>query len=236
MKSIPNMDTFGKDHSLSAMDQMVDLDFEDHKSLQDSKSAIKNGSTVITSPRMTRDFNQTQVEAIKKIFSSTLMKLYLDVTEYEVKFSMKRFIAGLLYHMLFFTIGIIGAFIIILFENYNYVRNMCFIGLTNPMVLCIQHMQNIVYELMFILYYLTPVYYTQRLDLILPSLTILTRCFVIAIRYSLMSHSRYVLMREHKSKEWVGADLIVLQWDTLNLDSLEKEIRVRYHQLNLHIL
>ena len=83
-----------------------------------------------------------QVKTIKNLIGLKIFKDMLDITEYEVTFHFLTFLKMFFYTFMYFTTGPESSFIILLFENYNFTRNMVILGTSIPMILMLQTMQS----------------------------------------------------------------------------------------------
>jgi hypothetical protein len=85
----------------------------------------------------------------------------------------------------------------------------------------------------FILFFTTKTKGFESFDLIFPTVTVLTRSLIIAIRYSFMSKSRYSLMKRNNPMEWISSDLIAVNWDRISFNSLNLELKSSVYRLKV---
>ena len=115
----------------------------------------------------------------------------MNVTEYEPTFHIWRFFKIFMYHVGFFAFGILMTLIIVIVDGYQFACNMAFIGTRNIIILIIQYMPHLAFTSSIIVFYFWDSKMFDFSEFLFPFITIITRSFIIGIRYGYMSESRY---------------------------------------------
>ena len=125
------------------------------------------------------------------IVGDKIMSEVMNVTEYEPTFNTWRFFKIFMYHIGFFIFGILMALVIVIVDGYQFTCNMGFIGMKSIRLIVIQYMQHFAFTSSIIAFYLWDSKMFDFSEFLFPFITIITRSFIIGIRYGYMSESRY---------------------------------------------
>jgi hypothetical protein len=62
-------------------------------------------------------------------------------------------------------------------------------------------------------------------------ITVLTRCFIIAVRYGYISNVRYMLLKAKANLNWISKDFLATGWLKLDPQTLQEQINATRHRL-----
>jgi hypothetical protein len=156
----------------------------------------------------------------------------LAISDYEIQFNLWRFLKIFIYHMLFFSLNIFGALMVVLFENYQFARNLAFVG-SIWKILTIQYTQSVCFIAIFLVYFAVGSDVFVISEFIFPVITIIIRSLIIAIKYGLMSNTRYSVLKKKHNFEWMTAELLIIQWQQANFTSIETEIKASKYRMKV---
>ena len=161
-----------------------------------------------------------------------MAKKIVEKEEYDIKFDFGRAFKIFIYNLLFFLFGHLFVCIALIFEKVSFMKNLGYIwGHTRFLVIqSILTYSFIGFMILSYTYPLRAITYGERTFLII---TILARCFIIAVRYGFMSKLRYKLLHSKANISWISADFLVIGWLKLSPISLKEEIRATKHRLQI---
>ncbi|CDW84394.1 UNKNOWN [Stylonychia lemnae] len=179
---------------------------------------------------------QEPQSALSKMFGKIIVAKLVDISEYIVKFHGLRFIRVLVYHFLFFYIGMLVVPLIVLFDSVQLANNFqFFVQSGNKRVFIFQSVQfifHLIHTLLIANYYFKFAPFKTELKNIFPeqylfmTVQILIRCFLISVRHGYSSEMRYKLMTQSpQSKQYISKDLLLINWFFLTPDCIEDEIQ-----------
>ncbi|CAI2386921.1 unnamed protein product [Moneuplotes crassus] len=193
-------------------------------------SMLKNNSQL--SACILRSYKKESENKSKQVFKKLDVKQIAENKECNIEFSFLRAAKIMIYHLLFFSIGIFGALIIMLIEGYQFTRNLGFIGMNWRIVLpqyvvqilCVGFISIVAcfptkgltyYEIGFLVYIVT------------------ARSFVIAVRYGFMSRARYKLYKSKTNFSWISQDLLLFGWLKMSPSSLREQVNATKHRIKI---
>lgn len=159
----------------------------------------------------------------------------LQISDYEVKFKIGRFFKIWLYHICFFTFNLMFVPVIMLIDNYNFARNMMFIGCTHKIFGPMQHVQSAAFIGALVMFYLLPNTLFHPAEMFFPILTVLSRSLIIAVRYASMSNSKYSTLKSNQNFEEIGQDLLVQSWQQINFQTFDLEFDATKYRLKIEL-
>ena len=170
---------------------------------------------------------------LTKLVKQHLIKEYIETSEYEIRFRILRFIKMFVTTLSFFFFGILTTLGIIVVDGYGFAWNQFFIGSTDLLFITMNYLDNISTALIFITYFwLSPVH-VQMIDLTLPLISIISRSFIIALRYGMISDARWEILQKRNQAKWVKSDFIRESWEHLQLSTWIREIKAAKYRLQI---
>ena len=170
---------------------------------------------------------------LSKVLTDRLSREYLEVSEYEFKFSLFRFIKMFLTTFDHFCFGILTTFVIMLIDGYGFACNQFYWGIDDLKFVILNHIDHLTFLTIFIAFAAFPTEHVEGIDLIFPIITYVSRSFIIACRYSLMSDARWEIMQKQNPQKWVKSDFIKRGWERLDLTTLLTEIKASKYRLKI---
>jgi hypothetical protein len=171
--------------------------------------------------------------SLAKALQSIVAKTYVEKKEYEIKFNFLRWIKIFIYHLWWFCFGYLFGFVLCLIEGKSKTKNMGFLLGKHVKLGSAQTIAHVCFITFILTSFLLPtkgLNYGDRLFIIL---IIVTRSFIIGVRYGFMSDARYNLMKKDANFEWITNDFLFLGWLKLSPKTLKQEIEATKHRTQI---
>ena len=94
-------------------------------------------------------------------------------------------------------------------------------------------MNHINFVLIFINFFALNPHHVWPADLVIPLITIISRSFIIACRYGLISQARWEVIHQKSLYKWASTDFIKVVWENLQLNTILIEIKATKHRLQI---
>jgi hypothetical protein len=158
---------------------------------------------------------------------------YFEVSEYEVKFSLHRFIKMFITTFSHFCFGILTTIFIMLIDGYGFAWNQYYWGLEDLKFVILNYLDHLALILSMVLIMVFPTKHVKMIDLVFPIITYFSRSFIIAWRYSLISDARWEILHKKNRDKWIKSDFIKHGWEDLQLTTLLREIKATKYRLQI---
>ena len=163
-------------------------------------------------------------KVVEQILRNAFIQAKINTAEYEVDFSFLRMTRFLIYHLLWFSFGLLSLLLLIPLEGVAMCRNMAFFPVHNRFFYELL-MQQMTFFLMVMMYFMNnpPNIYIE--EVYFAVLALFIRSFIIACRYGFISEERLRIVRKGKQKvTYLKSDLILFNIVTIRPQALEDEI------------
>eukprot|EP00347_Sterkiella_histriomuscorum_P012297 403369129 len=179
------------------------------------KQTIRKSNTNLYVEELTKNINKFQTKNIMNNLKQVMVNIYQNdpfmnedfiISDSYVEFSVKRFIKYYFYHLLFqMVLGPLSVFILRLFDNFTFLRNMGFYGFHYSFYFQIS--QYIPFIVAVGIYASVQgsdnAEYLDSTELWMALVVLFLRCFIVAIRYATTINSRLECQSE---REFTGRD------------------------------
>jgi len=188
---------------------------------ENKSGPYKRPQSATVAPKSLQNFDNKAIALVKGAF----VKKILDIKEYEIDFHYIRFIKVLFYHIGFFFFGQLFALLVMVpIEGWSYTSNLGYLG-NKFMMILYQSLAHLVTISTVTVYFLLPTPSFTYGDILFLLVTVVMRCFIIAVRYGFMSESRYRLLYTKQTLIFVAGDFLYYSWVKCSPKQIELEIK-----------